>query len=57
MGRVLAVRVLGGDKMLPNVLPWCKILPLEALKLFAAGTAARGVQIPLQVNGTLPLRS
>lgn len=54
--RVFAVNVLGGDKMLLNVLPWSKILQLEALKLFAKVTAAHGVQIPLQVNGTLPVR-
>lgn len=42
--------------MLPSVLPWSKILQLEALKLFAEVTAARGVQIPRQVNGTLPVR-
>lgn len=41
--------------MLLNVLPWSKVLQLEALKLFAKVTAARGVQIPLRVNGTLPV--
>jgi len=42
--------------MLLNVLPWSIIFQLGALKLFAKVTAARGVQIPLQVNGTLPVR-
>lgn len=42
--------------MLLNVLPRSKILQLEALKLFAEATAAHAMQIPPQVNVSLPIR-